>query len=290
MQHAEPDLDAERKQTLLRRADELAERVTHPLGQLLKALLAADDGINRYGRHGGSSFVSMDLVRARHGRNTTGRGGRTATSSSTRYGTTSAGKVMEANGCPCHSPRDNQVLGSNRRWCGGPFAALSERKETRMTRLRRLQVATLVLVVAVGLGGIAFAATRTGERKAGPEETVAFAHVLSDGTIRPDNSSDNIADSNISHTADSGVYCFTDLPFLPSNAVVAGNNAFGFNDTLASVVLDIATPREGLSGCPEGATIRVRTLDLNGGEGFGGPYNPQLMDRRFMIWIRGDRP
>lgn len=157
-----------------------------------------------------------------------------------------------------------------------------------MTRLRRLQVATLVLVVAVGLGGIAFAAT--GEHKAGPQEALAFAHVLSDGTIRPDNSSDNIADSNISHTADSGVYCFTDLPFLPSNAVVAGNNAFGFNDTLASVVLDIATPREGLSGCPEGATIRVRTLDLNGGEGFGGPYNPQLMDRRFMIWIRGDRP
>jgi hypothetical protein len=28
---------------------------------------------------------------------------------------------------------------------------------------------------------------------------------------------------------------------------------------------------------------------LNGNDGFAGPYNPQLMDRRFMIWIRGDR-
>jgi hypothetical protein len=36
------------------------------------------------------SFVSMDLVRTRHGRNATGRGGKTATSSSTSYGTTSS--------------------------------------------------------------------------------------------------------------------------------------------------------------------------------------------------------
>jgi hypothetical protein len=32
-QHAQPDADAEREQALLRRAGELAERVTHPLGQ-----------------------------------------------------------------------------------------------------------------------------------------------------------------------------------------------------------------------------------------------------------------
>jgi hypothetical protein len=156
-----------------------------------------------------------------------------------------------------------------------------------MTRLRRLRLAILVLIVAVGLGGVAFAAT--GGREAGPEEALAFAHVRADGTIRPDTSSNNISDSNISHTPDSGVYCFINLPFLPSNAVVSGNNAFGFNDTLASIVTDVATPRDGLDGCPVGATLRVRTLDLNGNDGFAGPYNPQLMDRRFMIWIRGDR-
>jgi hypothetical protein len=118
---------------------------------------------------------------------------------------------------------------------------------------------------------------------------VAFADVRADGTIMPVTSSNNISDSNISHTPGSGVYCFNNLPFLPSNAVVSGNNAFGFNDTLASIVMDVATPQDGLSGCPVGATLRIRTLDLNGNDGFAGPYNPQLMDRRFVIWIRGDR-
>ncbi|OLE19688.1 MAG: hypothetical protein AUG88_00280 [Actinobacteria bacterium 13_1_20CM_4_68_12] len=75
-----------------------------------------------------------------------------------------------------------------------------------------------------------------------------------------------------------------------SNAVVAGDNSFGNNDTLASISIDNATPREGLAGCPDGATLRVRTLDLNGVAGTtSGPYNPLLVDHRFVIWIRGDR-
>jgi len=119
---------------------------------------------------------------------------------------------------------------------------------------------------------------------------VAFANVLADGTLNVGASSDQVADSNISHTANTGVYCLTDLPFLPSNAVVAGDNSFGNNDTLASISIDNATPREGLAGCPDGATLRVRTLDLNGVAGTtSGPYNPLLVDHRFVIWIRGDR-
>ncbi len=73
-----------------------------------------------------------------------------------------------------------------------------------MTRLGRFRLAALVLVVAVGLGGAAFAAT--GGHKAGPQEAVAFANVLEDGTLNVGASSDNIADSNISHTANSGVF------------------------------------------------------------------------------------
>ena len=157
-----------------------------------------------------------------------------------------------------------------------------------MTRPRRIWLAALVVVLTVGLGGAAFAAT--GGHKAGPREAVAFANVLEDGTLNVIASSDNVADSNISHTANSGVYCFTNLPFLPSNAVVAGDNSFGNNDTLTSVAIDNATPREGLAGCPDGATLRVRTLDLNGVFGTtGGPYNPLLVDHRFQIWIRGDK-
>jgi len=157
-----------------------------------------------------------------------------------------------------------------------------------MTRPRRFRLAALVLVLAGGLGGAAFAAT--GGHTAGPQEAVAFANVLADGTLNVRASSNKVADSNISHTANSGVYCFNNLPFLPSNAVVAGDNSFGNNDTLASISIDNATPREGLAGCPAGATLRVRTLDLNGGAGSSGPYNPQLVDHRFVIWIRGDQP
>ena len=108
-----------------------------------------------------------------------------------------------------------------------------------------MRLTILVLIVAVGLGGAAFAAT--GGHKAGPQEAVAFADVRADGTIMPVTSSNNISDSNISHTPGSGVYCFINLPFLPSNAVVSGNNAFGFNDTLASIVMDVATPQDGLA-------------------------------------------
>jgi hypothetical protein len=87
------------------------------------------------------------------------------------------------------------------------------------------------------------------------------------------------------------VYCFTNLRFLPSSAVVAGGNAFRNNDTVVSVAVDNTTPRGGLETCPDGATIRVRTLDLNGvASSSDGPYNPQLMDHIFVIWIRGDRP
>src|SRR5262245_33431337 len=86
----------------------------------------------------------------------------------------------------------------------------------------------LILVLVAGLGGAAFAAT--GSHNAGPQEAVAFANVLDDGTIQVGNSSNNVADANISHT-NPGVYCFNNLPFLPSNAVVAGDNSFGNNDT-----------------------------------------------------------
>jgi hypothetical protein len=157
-----------------------------------------------------------------------------------------------------------------------------------MSSPRRFRLAVLVLVLAGGLGGAAFAAT--GGHKAGPQEALAFANVLENGTLQVGNSSDNIADSNISHTVGTGVYCFINLPFLPSNAVVAGDNSFGNNDTIASVAIDNATPREGLAGCPDGTTLRVRTLDANGAAGSNaGPYNPLLVDHRFQIWIRGDQ-
>ena len=165
-----------------------------------------------------------------------------------------------------------------------------------MTSPKRVWLAAFVLVLAGVLGGAALAAK--GGHKAGPQETLAFANVLEDGTLQVNSSSDNLTDANIVKGKDditgnplAGVYCFIDLPFLPSNAVVAGDNSFGNNDTIASVAIDNATPREGLAGCPDLTTLRVRTLDANGAAGSnGGPYNPLLVDHRFQIWIRGDRP
>jgi hypothetical protein len=164
-----------------------------------------------------------------------------------------------------------------------------------MTSPKRFLLAAVVLVLAAGLGGAALAAK--GGHKAGPQEAVAFANVLEDGTLQVSSSSDNLADANIVKGKDdttgnplTGVYCFINLPFLPSNAVVAGDNSFGNNDTIASVAIDNETPRAGLAGCPDGTTLRVRTLDANGVAGSnGGPYNPLLVDHRFQIWIRGDR-
>ena len=85
------------------------------------------------------------------------------------------------------------------------------------------------------------------------------------------------------------MYCFTDLGFLARSAVVSGNNANANNDTIASVAIDVP-PLEGLAGCPEGANVRVRTLDPNGVAGNNaGPYAPALVDHRFVIWLRGNR-
>ena len=164
-----------------------------------------------------------------------------------------------------------------------------------MTSAKRFWLAAFVVVLAGVIGGAALAAK--GGHKAGPQEALAFANVLEDGTLQMNNSSDNLTDANIVKGKDAttgnplaGVYCFIDLPFLPSNAVVAGDNSFGNNDTIASVAIDNATPREGLAGCPDGTTLRVRTLDANGAAGSnGGPYNPLLVDHRFQIWIRGDK-
>jgi hypothetical protein len=159
----------------------------------------------------------------------------------------------------------------------------------RITGLRPSPaLVALVLVLLIGLGGAALAAT--GGKKAGPSEAVAFANVLEDGTIDPDFTSDNLADSNISNPT-LGVYCFFGLPFTLNNAVVSGDNSFSNNDTIVSVAVDnVFGDGEDLSGCPPGTFARVRTLDPNGAAASNtGPYQPALVNHRFMIWMRGDK-
>jgi hypothetical protein len=160
---------------------------------------------------------------------------------------------------------------------------------TRFTGLRPSPaLVALVLVLLIGLGGAALAAT--GGKKAGPSEAVAFANVLEDGTIDPDFTSNNLSDSNISNPSP-GVYCFFGLSFTLNNAIVSADNSFSNNDTIASVAIDnVFGDGEDLSGCPAGSFARVRTLDPNGAPASNtGPYAPALVNHRFLIWMRGDK-
>jgi hypothetical protein len=159
-------------------------------------------------------------------------------------------------------------------------------KEVSVIRRIRLRHALVVTCLAVfAIAGTAYAVA-PGSPKAGPSEELAYATVLEDGTLSERHSSDNLPQSAVTHPAD-GVYCFTDLGFLARSAQVSGNNANGNNDTIASVAIDVP-PLEGLSGCPDGANVRVRTLDANGVAGNNaGPYAPALVDHRFVIWLRG---
>jgi hypothetical protein len=150
-----------------------------------------------------------------------------------------------------------------------------------------LVLGVIVLVVFVAIGGTAYAVA-SGSPAAGPQEAVAFANVLEDGTVDPPLSSNNLPQSAITHPA-AGVYCINDPGFTITSGMVSADNSFSNNDTLASVALD--NTGEGLSGCPVTASsARVRTVDLDGVAGSNSAtYDPKLVNHRFVIWLRGTR-
>jgi len=156
-----------------------------------------------------------------------------------------------------------------------------------MTRFRtKAVVATISLAVFGAIGGVAYSAAKDSP-KAGPNEKVAFANVLEDGTLDPNLSSGNLPQSGVTHPAP-GVYCFNDVGFTINSAMVSGDNSFSNNDTIVSVAID--NTGGGLGGCPAGAQARVRTLDANGVAGSNtAPYAPVLLDHRFVIWLRGSK-
>jgi hypothetical protein len=154
--------------------------------------------------------------------------------------------------------------------------------------IRSLPVLGVIAVlVFIAIGGTAYAVA-SGSPAAGPQEAVAFANVLEDGTVDPPLSSNNLPQSAITHPAP-GVYCVNDPGFTITSGIVSGDNSFANNDTLASVALD--NTGEGLSGCPATASsARIRTFDLNGVAGSNSAtYDPKLIDHRFVIWLRGTK-
>jgi hypothetical protein len=136
--------------------------------------------------------------------------------------------------------------------------------------------ALLFIGVAVGLAaigaGIAYAAIPTERTRPGPP--AAYAYVSGDGSIVIGGDgvahARNISDGDISHPA-TGVYCFTGLNFQPRAIVGTGTH----ETTLVSGQV-VVPPNDTLVGCPDGATIRIRTTDST----TGAP-----IDARFFVWV-----
>ena len=126
----------------------------------------------------------------------------------------------------------------------------------------------------------------------GPAGTaVAFAAVQVSGTLVPDvggaasipGANEGIVQGDISHTADTGIYCFT-TSFAPRNAVASISNSgdFGGGGESFGLATVNVRPAGGLNGCPMSATARVRTVLFGSGAAYS---QPALTDLPFFVWF-----
>lgn len=83
--------------------------------------------------------------------------------------------------------------------------------------------------------------------------SVAYAHILADGTVNLVNSK-NVVQANV-ESPSAGVYCFRNLPFTV-HVVTVAPDAFGPTDGI--LVNPTFSSNSGLSGCENG-DFRVRT-------------------------------
>jgi hypothetical protein len=116
-------------------------------------------------------------------------------------------------------------------------------------------------------------------------QALAFARVMSDGTLMPTDppgnpafagQHKNVAEENITHEADTGIYCFN-VAFTPKSAMVVSDNlnasAAANNNWIVSVAIDRGN---GLADCP-GADARVVTTHAGD--------DPANEDHGFVIWF-----
>jgi hypothetical protein len=107
-----------------------------------------------------------------------------------------------------------------------------------------------------------------------PGDAVGFASVRGDGLFLNELSK-NVTAANLFHTAGSGVYCFSGMPFEQRSAVAVSN---GFFSGELDVVVNVTTRYAG-ADCPGSftrPTTRVATYDVS---------NLNLADREFTIWF-----
>lgn len=116
-------------------------------------------------------------------------------------------------------------------------------------------------------------------------QAVAFARVMSDGTLMPTDppgnpafagQHKNVAQENITHEADTGIYCFN-VAFTPKSAMVASDNLNASLETENNWIVSVAFDRgNGLASCP-GADARVVTTHVSD--------PPTNEDHGFVIWF-----
>jgi len=105
------------------------------------------------------------------------------------------------------------------------------------------------------------------------DRVLAFATITSTGTVIA-SKSHNITAANIDPDTQTGIVCFTDLPFTPRNAIVSAQGIFdgGQSDVIAT---SFTTSGTVISGDCSGK-VQVRTFDVSDGN---------LADRAFHIWF-----
>lgn len=125
---------------------------------------------------------------------------------------------------------------------------------------------------------------RPGELSAGPKgdkgdtgdpgtpgrdgSALGFASVAANGTVDPA-FSENVAQANVSHVSNSGVYCFSGLPFTPRNAVGNIKLVGGANVAPGPIVVFDFGPH---NGCAAGTQVTAVTANNNA-----------ILDRPFLV-------
>lgn len=115
---------------------------------------------------------------------------------------------------------------------------------------------------------------------------VAYAEITAGGTIDATSGSQNIAAANVTHVANSGVYCFRNLPAGTKQIMAVPSGAggtVGYRDTSLAATVD---NQLSLNGCAVGDLGRVSTVDLNNAAAnTGGTFNPTPSDEPFIVWF-----
>jgi hypothetical protein len=108
-----------------------------------------------------------------------------------------------------------------------------------------------------------------------PGTALAYATILSNGTVNENSGSKGITNTNVTNPA-AGIYCFVGLPTGAKSALASSSNLGATeNDVIVSLAYD-TRPSPILDGCPSDATARVRTFDISAAA---------LASRSFVIWL-----